>query len=201
VPTRLRDLKIHDVSSVDKGAGHGVKVLLMKRDRRETTMASIESISKALYKGIEAGTVAYSSMLSVAKLLSPGNESDAVCFTKAYASGSASRVPNGPQILAAHLAKAKDEGHGDVNTIRPTRGSSLRGNMRRQSHDLGGGSEVGGYDSTAGSGYDPSGEWEAAVSQIQRQQGCSRTAAIDLAMKDAGARAHLENAKYNQQAM
>jgi hypothetical protein len=113
--TRLRNLKISEVSGVDKGAGHGVKVLLMKRDapmRREKTMASVELVAKALYKGVAAGTVGYASMLKVAKLISPGNESDATCFTRAYASGSASRVPNGPQILAAHLAKAtKVPGH------------------------------------------------------------------------------------------
>jgi len=32
VPRLLKDLKINDVSSVDRGAGEGVKILLMKRD-------------------------------------------------------------------------------------------------------------------------------------------------------------------------
>jgi hypothetical protein len=202
VPKRLKNLRIDDVSSVDKGAGHGVKVLLMKRDApvRRETMASIESISKALYKGIDAGTVGYSSMLQVAKQLSPGHESDAVCFTKAYASGSASRVSNGPQILAAHLAKAKFPGHGDSKVSRPNYLSSLNGNMRRGANDLGGGTGgASSYDPTVGAGYDALGEWNNAVAAVQRQQKCSMSQAVDYAMKDPSARAHLEAAKLHGQ--
>lgn len=48
MPRILRNLKIHEVSSVDKGAGRGVKVMLMKRD--EDPVLDVRGIIKTKTK-------------------------------------------------------------------------------------------------------------------------------------------------------
>jgi hypothetical protein len=45
MPQVLKDLQINDVSSVDRGAGRGVRVLFMKRDHGEEEM-SLDTICK-----------------------------------------------------------------------------------------------------------------------------------------------------------
>jgi hypothetical protein len=45
MPRLIKDLQINDVSSVDRGAGHGVRVMLLKRHQGESKM---DVISKAL---------------------------------------------------------------------------------------------------------------------------------------------------------
>lgn len=54
MPNLIKDLKINDVSSVDRGAGRGVKVMLMKRDKQEAEMPQtigIEDVRKAYSDG------------------------------------------------------------------------------------------------------------------------------------------------------
>jgi hypothetical protein len=46
MPRMLKDLKILDVSSVDRGAGHGVRVLMSKRDNDET----IQKLKLGIYE-------------------------------------------------------------------------------------------------------------------------------------------------------
>jgi formate-dependent phosphoribosylglycinamide formyltransferase (GAR transformylase) len=45
MPTLIKGLTITDVSSVDRGAGEGVKVMLMKRQSKESDM---DTITKAM---------------------------------------------------------------------------------------------------------------------------------------------------------
>lgn len=47
-PRRLKNLVIEEVSSVDRGAGEGVKVLLMKRDDQEDDVIDLAAIRAAL---------------------------------------------------------------------------------------------------------------------------------------------------------
>ena len=47
MPRLLKDLQIFDVSSVDRGAGEGVKVLLLKRQRESDEMTQLEKVQKA----------------------------------------------------------------------------------------------------------------------------------------------------------
>ena len=47
----LRNLQISDVSSVDRGAGRGVKVILTKRDQGEDTMAKRMQCPHCQYSG------------------------------------------------------------------------------------------------------------------------------------------------------
>jgi hypothetical protein len=47
-PTQIKNLTISSVDSVDKGAGKGVKVLLLKRDGDESTNVSMVDIARAL---------------------------------------------------------------------------------------------------------------------------------------------------------
>ena len=44
MPRLLKDLQINDVSSVDKGAGIGVKVMLMKRAGQESDMQTLHTM-------------------------------------------------------------------------------------------------------------------------------------------------------------
>lgn len=58
MPRVLKDIKISEVSSVDRGAGRGVKVLLMKRDdaSQETDMPLDAAIQKAIDDAVTAAT-------------------------------------------------------------------------------------------------------------------------------------------------
>jgi hypothetical protein len=46
IPTLIRDLKITEVSSVDRGAGVGVRVVLMKRDTQKEAGVQTVTIEK-----------------------------------------------------------------------------------------------------------------------------------------------------------
>jgi hypothetical protein len=57
MPRVLKDIKIHEVSGVDRGAGEGVRVVLMKRldtTEQETDMTP-EQIAKLISDGVTAG--------------------------------------------------------------------------------------------------------------------------------------------------
>lgn len=72
----LKDLRINEVSSVDRGAGRGVKVLIMKRDAAKNPNGEIEMtkeemdalIAEAVAKGIAAATAPLTA--TIAKLQS-----------------------------------------------------------------------------------------------------------------------------------
>jgi hypothetical protein len=51
-PKVLRNLKIREVSSVDRGAGKGVKVVFMKRDQGGTTLDTLITVVAELRKGV-----------------------------------------------------------------------------------------------------------------------------------------------------
>jgi len=44
---RLKNLQIDEVSTVDSGAGHGVRVVLAKRNERKAPMPTIEQVRDA----------------------------------------------------------------------------------------------------------------------------------------------------------
>jgi hypothetical protein len=129
-PTRkLRDLKIAEISAVDRGAGRGVKVLLMKRlqedemptipeaafveraknlysygtlDQHVRELAKAEgiSVSKA-FDRIMATDPSAAEILAAAKLV---NGSDALLLDKAH--GSSSNDPQNPHGQSQNAATA-----------------------------------------------------------------------------------------------
>lgn len=58
MPRTLKNIRITEVSSVDRGAGEGVKVLLMKRSDPKTETKMNPEIEAAIAKGIAAGIAA-----------------------------------------------------------------------------------------------------------------------------------------------
>jgi hypothetical protein len=49
-PRMLRNLKIAEVSSVDSGAGHGVRVMLMKRDAEQRADQALDLVLDSIRK-------------------------------------------------------------------------------------------------------------------------------------------------------
>lgn len=58
MPTVLRNLKILEVSSVDRGAGEGVKIVLMKRDADTADDLKKEIAAKAVAEDLAAKAAA-----------------------------------------------------------------------------------------------------------------------------------------------
>jgi hypothetical protein len=54
IPKRLMNLKIREVSSVDRGAGEGVSVVLMKRDEDEIDVSDFDRAEVALHKSLSS---------------------------------------------------------------------------------------------------------------------------------------------------
>jgi hypothetical protein len=71
IPRILKDLVISEVSSVDRGAGHGVQVVLMKRDETQErqSMTLIERVKKS---NLSRAGVAELLRHQVRKLAKPG---------------------------------------------------------------------------------------------------------------------------------
>jgi hypothetical protein len=122
MPKYLRDIVISECSSVDRGADPLAKVMIMKRDGGEMQTVPIAKVADALSLIIarKSPAVAYSAMMKVAKMVSPGNEGDDVAFSRAY-TGSNARVSN--TLLSQHIAKSLgaannpqryDDGHEDL---------------------------------------------------------------------------------------
>jgi hypothetical protein len=115
MPRRLKNLRITEVSGVDKGAGEGVRVVLMKRAEEEEPMSTIVDVIKSLTTmsdtNFAAGMSAtiekralsrdqcFALLKARAEALRQGGESDATAFAKAYC-GLSPRIPGGPALIA-----------------------------------------------------------------------------------------------------
>jgi hypothetical protein len=120
MPRVLRNLKIREISGVDRGAGVGVKVVLMKRAEEEEPMSTVvtvvdvvkrlmtmpdaefaPSMSMAISKRALTRDVVFSLLKARAEALRQGGESSETAFVKAY-TGLDARIPNGPSLLALY---------------------------------------------------------------------------------------------------
>ena len=111
MPNILRNIKISEVSSVDKGAGEDCRVVLRKRDeervmRTVTRRQLSDAMRLVIRKADDAG---YSRMMAIAKGLAQPGESDASAFARCY-TGSNPRLPDGNLLLSEHLAKRTGAG-------------------------------------------------------------------------------------------
>jgi hypothetical protein len=170
VPKILRRLQIGEVSSVDAGANQYARVLIRKRNGGAMQTVTKRQVADALRKA------SYADLEQIAKRLVPGVDG------KIAMHRAGSIVPGWNGLLTRCLAMAKR--HGAAHNPQ----------------------EYGGGDATPAreplvsvhdeDGYDALSEWNASVSRLQRQMKLpTRSAAVDAAMKDSGARAHLERAK------
>jgi hypothetical protein len=204
---RLRGLDIAEISTADRGANSVAKVVIRKRDdgfvmdklvaavrehvmrKRNTQMASIESIAKALRTGLESGACGYNAMAQIAKQVCP-NFSEAKAFEKCFTNLQGTpAIPGGPEILAAHLRKAV-RGHGSPRVIQNDDYSDAR---RSEVPDEDDDSMWPDNGSIGSRERDKHGEaFEGHVSRIQREQRISRSAAYDRALKEPNVREHFD---------
>lgn len=125
MPRILRNLKIHEVSSVDKGAGRGVKVMLMKRaddpvldvrgiikpkHKREPDMTP-EQIAEMIKKSVESATANFATEIAKRDMeilvlkMSPDEQSHCKDMDDA---GKKSFMAMKPEDRAAKMKKAED---------------------------------------------------------------------------------------------
>jgi hypothetical protein len=192
-------------------------------EQRRDRMVAIGDVSKALAIVVrKANDSGYGAMLAVAKQLRRPGESDAAAFVAAYAAPNP-RVPGGHRLMSAHLAAKRygaggpmEYGGGDATPARrpldkfgggrakfrfsPQAGDESAADFEP---DVTVSDEAGTGDTPypdSGGGYDALSEWNASVTRIQRQMKLpTRSAAVDVAMKDSGARSHWERAKAHRQ--
>jgi hypothetical protein len=165
---------------------------------RRRKMVSLTSVSKGLRVALSRGDAGYGTLMNIAKMLRRPNETDAAAFTATYC-GSNPRLPRGPSLLAMHLAQVNKLGGGGARSrFSPQSGDEHAADFEP---DVTVSEEAGTEDMPyPESGYDALAEWNGAVSRIQRQMKLpTRSAAVDAAMRDSGARSHWERAKAHRQ--